>query len=149
MALSSEQHEIAKVIGYEPLTEDEGWAQYPADVDYQDAPKGAIPCTGNVYREQEGRPPLLLDSNRWQERSLRHAGTVTNSLAGTTCLSLEDIEEWTFDSVCLTPAGDEVEPDHPDSWLNPRSYLIEIFSITSNKPWASIIAEHIAQKDMV
>ena len=31
---------------------------------------------------------------------------------------LEDIEEWTFDSCCPTPAGDEVEPDHPDSWLS-------------------------------
>jgi hypothetical protein len=31
---------------------------------------------------------------------------------------LEDIEEWTFDSCCPTPAGDDVEPDHPDSWLS-------------------------------
>jgi hypothetical protein len=31
---------------------------------------------------------------------------------------LEDIEEFTFDSCCPTPAGDDVEPDHPDSWLS-------------------------------
>ena len=31
--------------------------------------------------------------------------------------SLEMFEEWSFDSVCETPWGDEVEPDHPHSWL--------------------------------
>jgi hypothetical protein len=31
--------------------------------------------------------------------------------------TLEDIEEYTFNDTCYTPAGDEVEPDHPDSWL--------------------------------
>ena len=29
----------------------------------------------------------------------------------------EEIEEWSFDSICFTPGEDEVEPDHPDSWL--------------------------------
>ncbi|WP_165873512.1 hypothetical protein [Parasulfuritortus cantonensis] len=32
--------------------------------------------------------------------------------------SLEQIEEWILDSVCETPEGDCVEPDHPDSWLS-------------------------------
>ena len=32
--------------------------------------------------------------------------------------SMEQIEEWVFDSVCETPEGDCVEPDHPDSWLS-------------------------------
>ena len=31
--------------------------------------------------------------------------------------TLEDVQHWTLDSVCPTPAGDIVEPDHPDSWL--------------------------------
>ena len=31
--------------------------------------------------------------------------------------SLEDIEEWSFDSVVPTPDESEVERDHPDSWL--------------------------------
>tara|TARA_R100000808_G_scaffold24765_1_gene58166 strand:- start:4729 stop:4890 length:162 start_codon:yes stop_codon:yes gene_type:complete len=30
---------------------------------------------------------------------------------------MEQIEEWVWDSVCETPDGDPVEPDHPDSWL--------------------------------
>jgi len=29
----------------------------------------------------------------------------------------EQIEEWVMDSVCETPEGDTVEPDHPHSWL--------------------------------
>lgn len=31
--------------------------------------------------------------------------------------SMDEIEEWVCDSVCETPDGDTVEPDHPDSWL--------------------------------
>jgi hypothetical protein len=31
---------------------------------------------------------------------------------------MEDVEEWTFDSVCFTPDEDEVEPDDPKSWLS-------------------------------
>ena len=31
--------------------------------------------------------------------------------------SMDEIEAWIYDSVCETPDGDRVEPDHPDSWL--------------------------------
>ena len=31
--------------------------------------------------------------------------------------SLAAFQEWTMDSVCPTPDGDNVEPDHEDSWL--------------------------------
>ena len=44
--------------------------------------------------------------------------TRMRSKDGTTSSCNEDIEEWTFDSVCFTPGDDEVEPDHPDSWLS-------------------------------
>jgi len=30
----------------------------------------------------------------------------------------EQLEEWVSDSICETPDGDCVEPDHPDSWLS-------------------------------
>ncbi len=30
----------------------------------------------------------------------------------------DEIEFWARDSVCETPDGDIVEPDHPDSWLS-------------------------------
>jgi hypothetical protein len=32
--------------------------------------------------------------------------------------TLEEVETWTLDSVCPTPDGDIVEPDHPDAWLS-------------------------------
>ena len=31
--------------------------------------------------------------------------------------TMEEVERWTFDSVCETPAGDIIEPDADDSWL--------------------------------
>lgn len=30
---------------------------------------------------------------------------------------MEELREWVFDSVCETPDGRTVEPDHPESWL--------------------------------
>jgi hypothetical protein len=32
--------------------------------------------------------------------------------------STEELEAWVSDSVCETPDGDIVEPDHPHSWLS-------------------------------
>ena len=32
--------------------------------------------------------------------------------------SWADVEEWVLDSACFTPDEEEVEPDHPDSWLS-------------------------------
>ena len=40
-------------------------------------------------------------------------GKVWHGIPSTDCLM-----EWTMDSVCPTPDGDEVEPDAPDSWLS-------------------------------
>ena len=31
---------------------------------------------------------------------------------------MAELEQWVYDSVCETPDGDTVEPDHPDSWLS-------------------------------
>ena len=31
--------------------------------------------------------------------------------------TMEDVERWTLDSVCETPAGDIIEPDADGSWL--------------------------------
>ena len=114
MALLPEQHEIAKVIGYEPVTDDEGTQQYPADVDFQDAPKSAIPCTGNVYKNKKG---VLRCS--WIPAGGNYSSEEQDELTGWyTIPTLEEIEEFTFDSICLTPTGDEVECDHPDGWLS-------------------------------
>ena len=114
MALLQEQLLIASALGYEPVTEDEGMQQYPADVDFQDAPKGSIPCTGNVYKNKKG-----ILRCYWIPAGGNYSSQDQDELTGwydVPCL--EDIEEWTFDSVSFTPGDDEVEPDHPDSWLS-------------------------------
>ena len=119
MALSSEQLLIAEVVGYEPVTNDEGMQQYPADVDYQDAPKGAIHCTGNVYKNKKGVLRCY-----WIPAGGNYSSEEGDELTGWYDVpNLEDIEEWTFDFCCPTPAGDYVEPDHPDSWLSILSLI--------------------------
>lgn len=32
--------------------------------------------------------------------------------------TMDQLSEWCFDSVCETPDGETVEPDHPESWLS-------------------------------
>ena len=114
MALTTEQQLIGQALGYEPLTEEEGSAQYPADADFQDAPKGSIPSTGNIYRSKRGTLRCF-----WIPRGRNYSTAESEDLTGWYDVpDLEDIEEWTFDSTCPTPAGDDVEPDHIDSWLS-------------------------------
>ena len=113
MALTTEQQLIAQVVGYEPLTEEEGSEQYPIDADFQDAPKGSIPSTGNVYRNKRGVLRCF-----WIPTGGNYSTAESEELTGWYDVpDLEDIEEQVFDSVAYTPCGDEVEPDHVDSWL--------------------------------
>jgi hypothetical protein len=113
MALSTEQQQIATAIGYVPIEGDESNEQYPADIDFQDPPKGSIACTGNVYRNKSG-----ILCCYWIPAGRNYTSKEKDELQGWYEVpTLEDIEEWTFDSCCPTPAGDDVEADHPDSWL--------------------------------
>jgi hypothetical protein len=114
MALHPVTQEIATAFGYELLTAEESEVQYQAEADFQNAPKGAIPCTGNVYRNKRGVLRCY-----WIPAGGNYSSEDKYELTGwydVPCL--EDIEEWTFDSICFTPSDDEVEPDHPDSWLS-------------------------------
>ena len=113
MALTTEQQLIGQALGYEPLTEEEATGQYPADADFQDAPKGSIPSTGNVYRNKRGTLRCF-----WIPAGRNYSTAESEELTGWYDVpDLEDIEEQVFDSVAYTPCGDEVEPDHVDSWL--------------------------------
>ena len=119
MALQSEQILIASALGYIPVGEEKGSEQFPAEPDFQsemcltkDYPKTSCPSTGNVYRNKQG---VLRYFWIPAGRNYRHEA---DDLTGWYDVpTLEDIEEWTFDSTCPTPAGDDVEPDHVDSWL--------------------------------
>lgn len=88
MALLPEQKLIGKAFDYEPLTEEEG--QAPADISL---------CFHDI--EDRDGWPFLLWCGEWYPVP-----------------TLEEVEEWVFDSVCFAPNEDEVEPDHPDSWLS-------------------------------
>jgi len=104
---------IAESFGYEPFSPEEGAEQYQVHPDFQDAPKGAIACTGNVYRTKQGVLRCY-----WIPAGGNYSAQEKEELTGWYDIpSNEDIEEWAFDSICFTPAADEVEPDHPDSWL--------------------------------
>jgi hypothetical protein len=105
--------EIASAFGYEPLSSEEGEQQYQAYPDFQDAPKGAIVCTGNVYRNKRGVLRCF-----WIPTGDNYTAEEKDELTGWYDIPTnEEIEEWTFDSTCFTPGEDEVEPDHPDIWL--------------------------------
>ena len=115
MALTQEQQFFAWATGYEPLTEEEGSAQYPADVNYRYAPteNPEVPTSGSIYRNKRGTLRCY-----WIPTGGNYTSEEKASLEGWYDVpDLEDIEEFTFDSTCPTPAGDDVEHDHPDSWL--------------------------------
>lgn len=111
MALTTEQQLIAQVVGYEPLTEEEATGQYQAEVTYTGAP--SVPYIGDIRLNNQGTLRCF-----WAPQGGNYTPTESDELTGWYDVpDLEDIEEWTFDSCCPTPAGDDVEHDHPDSWL--------------------------------
>ena len=120
MALQSEQILIASALGYTPVGEKEGSEQFPVEPDFQsemcltkDYPKTSCPSTGNVYRNKRGVLRCF-----WIPAGGNYSTAESEELTGWYDVpSLEDVEEWTFDSCCPTPAGEEVEHDHCDSWL--------------------------------
>ena len=105
MALTTEQLLIAEVVGYEPVTEDEGMQQFKPEVNYDPEYarfKNEVAKPGSIYQNKRG-----VYRYYWKPSGGNYSRE-----------ERKDLEEWTFDSVCFTPAGDDVEPDHPDSWLS-------------------------------
>ena len=111
MALTTEQQLIGQALGYEPLTEEEATGQYPAEVTYPEGP--AVPYIGDIRRNNQGILRCF-----WAPQGDNYSAQEHDELAGWYDVpDLEDIEEQVFDSIAYTPCGDEVEPDHVDSWL--------------------------------
>ena len=89
MALSLEQHLIADLMQYPVMTEEDG------------AQSADLSCCDS---------PQRLDGDGWPEIKWgSHWYPVP---------SMEDVEEWVFDSVCETPRGSRVETDYEGSWLS-------------------------------
>jgi hypothetical protein len=118
MALTTEQKLMAYAVGYEPLTGDEAEIQFEPEANY-DPKEGGLPTPGSIYQSKRGPYRYY-----WKPAGDNYTAEEKFKLTGWYDIPLlEDLEEWTFDSVCFTPAEDEVEPDHPDSWLR-LLYLI-------------------------
>jgi hypothetical protein len=88
MALLPEQQLIAKTFGYEVLTREEGLG--PADTS----------CCNRKVEIIDNWPYIRFKGELYPVPTM------------------EEMEEWVFDSVCTTPEEDDVEPDHPHSWLS-------------------------------
>jgi hypothetical protein len=117
MALTTEQQLIAYAVGYEPLTGDEAELQFEPEVTY-DPEEGGAPKPGDIHWDKLGYHYY------WKPSGSNYTKEEKADLEGWYDIPcLEDLEEWTFDSVCFTPDEQEVEPDHPDSWLR-LLYLI-------------------------
>jgi len=111
--LHPETQAIAETFGYVPFDAEEGALQFQADITYDPSKFDADnedthPVTGSVYRNKEGIYRCYWKPECSEAELEGWYDIPTN----------EDIEEWSFDSVCFTPGDDEVEPDHPDSWLS-------------------------------
>lgn len=104
--------EIAQSFGYTPFTPEEGAEQFQAEVNYSLGTTkdgdNSYPVSGSVYRNKKGILRCYWIPVHGEENLEGWYDIPSN----------EDIEEWSFDSICFTPADDEVEPDHPDSWLS-------------------------------
>jgi hypothetical protein len=87
--------EIVRAVGGEPLPAD----LYDLPCDTSFSPRKTRPSPDRIDREGNPWPQILWKGEWWD--------VPTN----------EEVEEWVCDSVCLTPDDDEVEPDHPSSWL--------------------------------
>jgi hypothetical protein len=122
MALTTEQLLIAEVVGYEPFADDEAKLQFEPEVNYDPEYarfKNEVAKPGSIYRNQQGTYRYY-----WKPSGGNYTKEEKAELEGWYDIPcLEDLEEWTFDSVCFTPGEDEVEPDHPDSWIR-LLYLI-------------------------
>ena len=107
------QQEIAVALGYQPITGEEASQQYQAEVNYdpelfQLDNEDTHPVTGSVWRTKRGKLCCYWKPECSEEELEGWYDVPTN----------EEIEEYVFDSYCLTPGEDSVEPDHPDSWLS-------------------------------
>lgn len=109
--LDNIQKEIAAVVGYVPLEDNEGQETFEVETNFINDGK-AVPFNGAI---------AIVDGIKslyWMPQGDNYAEEFDDLVGWYELPTVEDIEEWTFDSVCPTPAEDELEPDHPDSWLS-------------------------------
>ena len=72
-----------------------------------------IPVVGDIVCRPVHPEGPVASMILWCDRT----GSHRPALRWVTFPSMAEFQEWTLDSVCLTPDGEKVEPDHPASWL--------------------------------
>lgn len=106
----------AEVFGYQPIdNQDEYDAQPDLAVTWDTSKKPGQLKAGDITRcKRTGRLRMY-----WEPVGGNYTEDEKHDLAGfyeIPCMG--ELEEMSFDSTALTPAEDDVEPDHPDSWLS-------------------------------
>lgn len=105
------QEATARALSYQPTPEPESLQQYPVEVDFVPEP-GRLPYLGAVKRSPSGSLWLY-----WIPQGGNYRATFDDLVGWYQVPTLEEVEEWTFSDTVPTPADDDLEPDHPDSWL--------------------------------
>lgn len=98
------------------------------DLDFERSQTEQLPIDCTIFKKKDGI--YCTQSVRGKDRidGKKMNGDVASFKGGILKLWWEgkwwqvptmcEFQEWTMDSVCPTPEGDIVEPDHPDSWLS-------------------------------
>ena len=100
------------------------------DIDYERSLEEQLPINKTLFRSKEGFSCTLYVNGKERTKingKLQRMNGDVAAFKGVLKLwwndkwyevpSIAAFHEWTMDSVCPTPDGDEVEPDHEDSWL--------------------------------
>lgn len=113
--LSPEQKLLAEEISYMPLDGGEMDQQFHVDVTYNPFTRArASQKAGDVYKDKNNTLRFY-----WVPSGGNYPESERAALEGWYEVPTQgEVEEWLFDNApCLTPCFDQVEPDHPDSWM--------------------------------
>lgn len=105
------QTAVARAMGYEPMSEEEGAEQFEIAPNFEPAP-GRVPYHGAVQLKPSGSLWFfwIPQGGNYRDHAADLAGWYQVPL-------MAEIEDWSLGSVACSPCDDDVEPDHPDSWL--------------------------------
>lgn len=106
------QEATARALSCPPIAEpEEAEAQYPLEVDFEPEP-GRLPYLGAVKRSEAGFLWLY-----WIPQGRNYRDQWDDLVGWYQVPTMAEVEDWTFSDTVPTPADDDLEPDHPDSWL--------------------------------
>jgi hypothetical protein len=100
------------------------------DIDYERSLEEQLPLDKTVFRSKDGVRCTRTVNGKERTKINGKLKLMNGEVAGFNGVlklrwngkwhevpSMAAFHEWTMDSVCPTPDGDVVEPDHEDSWL--------------------------------